>query len=242
MFRNLIWYIYFFSSLIISIPSIFKVKSLEKKGLIEEKEQFIHEYTSNWAKKLLKIAGVKVTVHGEENLLKNKTVLFVGNHQGNFDIPIYISQIDMLKGFVAKIETSKIPGIKIWMEFMHCIFMDRSNIRKSGEAIVRGIRNLKNGNSLVIFPEGTRSRGDKLGEFKAGSFKLATKSKVPIIPVTINGSYKIMESSKGPWIKPAEVQLYIHPAIDTSNLSKEEQDNLPKLVKSIIESKLPNKI
>lgn len=239
MFRSIIWYFYFFISLFLSIPAMLKVRKLDKKGLHKEKEAYIYKITSMWARHLLKIAGVKVTVHGKENLPKDKTVLFIGNHQGNFDIPIYISQINIPKGFIAKVETSKIPGIKTWMELMHCVFMDRSSIRKSGEAIIKGIKNLKNGHSMVIFPEGTRSRGDHTGEFKAGSFKLATKSKVPIVPVTMNGSYKIMESSKGPWIKPAEVSLYIHPPIDVASLSKEELDLLPKKVQTIIESKLP---
>jgi 1-acyl-sn-glycerol-3-phosphate acyltransferase len=117
--------------------------------------------------------------------------------------------------------------------------MDRSNIRKSGEAIIQGIKNLKSGYSMVIFPEGTRSKKDQMGQFKTGSFKLASKSNRPIIPVTINGSYKIMEHGNGPWIKPSKVELYIHPMIDTTNLTKEELDLLPGKVYDIISQKLP---
>lgn len=240
MIRSIIWYIYFFLSLIMSIPAIFKVKKLEKNGLLQEKKEYVHKYTSGWARGLLKVAGVKVTIYGAENLPKDRTVLFVGNHQGNFDIPIYMSQIDVPKGFIAKTEIKKMAGVRTWMEFMNCVFMDRSNIRKAGEAIIHGIKNLKNGDSMVIFPEGTRSKGDKMADFKAGSFKLATKSKAPIVPITMNGSYKIMEGSKGPWIRPAEVELYIHPLIETAHLTKEEQDELPKTVQNIIKSKLPN--
>lgn len=239
MFKTIIWYAYFFLSIPLTIPTLLKVKKLTKEGKIEERDALVHKFTSNWARKLLKIIDVKVNVHGIENLPKDKNVLFIGNHQGNFDIPIYMSYIDIPKGFVAKIELTKMAGIKTWMEYMNCIFMDRSSIRKAGEAIVAGIKSLKNGNSLVIFPEGTRSRGDKMGEFKAGSFKLATKSKVPIVPVTIDGSYKIMEANSNKHLKSATVELYIHPMIETANLSKEEQDNLPEKVKNIIGSKLP---
>ncbi len=225
MLRSIIWYIVFFSTLIISIPAMIRTKMLDKKGLIEKRDALVYKVTTAWARSLLKVAGVKVTVHGLENIPKDKNVLYIGNHQGNFDIPIYMSQI---------------PGVRTWMEYMYCVFMDRSNIRKAGEAIIEGIKILKKGHSIVIFPEGTRSKGDKMGEFKAGSFKLATKSKVPIVPVTMNGSYKIMETSKKKWIvKPAHVDLYIHPAIETANLSKEEQDELPKMVYEIIKSKLP---
>ncbi|MBU3137847.1 1-acyl-sn-glycerol-3-phosphate acyltransferase [Clostridium gasigenes] len=239
MFKTIIWYAYFFLSIPLTIPALIKVKKLEKQGRTDEKVAFVHKFTSNWTRKLLKILNVKVNVHGKENLPKDKNVLFIGNHQGNFDIPIYISCIDMPKGFVAKIELTKMAGVKNWMEYMNCIFMDRSSIRKAGEAIITGINSLKSGNSLVVFPEGTRSKGDKMGEFKAGSFKLATKSKVPIVPVTMNGSYKIMEGNSNKHLTSATVDIYIHPMIETANLSKEEQAELPEKVKSIIGSKLP---
>ncbi|NKF08276.1 1-acyl-sn-glycerol-3-phosphate acyltransferase [Clostridium gasigenes] len=239
MFKTIIWYAYFFLSIPLTIPALIKVKKLEKQGRTDEKVAFVHKFTSNWTRKLLKILNVKVNVHGKENLPKDKNVLFIGNHQGNFDIPIYISCIDIPKGFVAKIELTKMVGVKNWMEYMNCIFMDRSSIRKAGEAIITGINSLKSGNSLVVFPEGTRSKGDKMGEFKAGSFKLATKSKVPIVPVTMNGSYKIMEGNSNKHLTSATVDIYIHPMIETANLSKEEQAELPEKVKSIIGSKLP---
>lgn len=238
MIRTIIWFIWFFLSLIISIPLMFRVKYLIKKNRIEESEKLIYKCANIWSKSLLKIAGVKVNTYGIENIPKDKPILFVGNHQGNFDIPIYISQIPRVIGFISKIEVEKIPLIKTWMSFMHCVFMDRSNLRKSGEAIIKGIKNLKEGHSMVIFPEGTRSKGGPIKEFKAGSFKLATKSKCPIVPVTMDGSYKIMEHGNGPWLKPSTVNLYFHPAIDTSSLTKDEQDSLPKTVQTIIASKI----
>ena len=240
MLRSIVWYIVFFVTLILDIPAMIRVKMLTKKGLEEKRDKLVYKVTTTWARILLKVAGVKVTVHGLENIPNDTNVLYIGNHQGNFDIPIYMSQIPGLKGFVSKIEVKKIPGVRTWMEYMYCVFMDRSSIRKSGEAIIEGIKILKSGHSLVIFPEGTRSKGDNMGDFKAGSFKLATKSKVPIVPVTMNGSYKIMENSKKKWIvKPSHVDLYIHPAIETANLTKEEQDVLPTKVYETIKSKLP---
>lgn len=240
MLRTIVWFIFFGISILITTPGLLKVKSLDKKGLMKEKELYVRKMSKWWSSSLLKLAGVNVIVHGEENLPKDRTVLFIGNHQGNFDIPIFISAIDFHKGFVSKAEMGKMPGVSKWMEEMHCIFMDRSNIRKSGEAIINGIKTLKAGHSLVIFPEGTRSKGDKMSNFKAGSFKLATKSKVPIVPVTISGSYKIMEINKHSWIKPATVDLYIHPMVETAGLSKEEEILLPSKIQEIVESKLPH--
>lgn len=239
MIRTIIWFIWFFLSLIMSIPFLIRAKHLTKKGRIEESNALVNKVVTTWSNSLLKIAGVKVNIHGQENLPKDRTVLFVGNHQGNFDIPIYVTSIPILLGFISKIEVTKIPLVTGWMNAMHCVFMDRSSLRKSSEAIIQGIKILKAGHSLVIFPEGTRSKSDKIGEFKAGSFKLATKSKCPIVPITINGSYKIMEHGDGPWFKKGTVDFYIHKPIETAELSKEELDNLPAKVHSIVASKLP---
>ncbi len=116
---------------------------------------------------------------------------------------------------------------------MNCVFMDRSNPRAGLKAIQEGVAHLKEGYSQVIFPEGSRSRGEQMGEFKPGSFKLATKARVPIVPVTINGSYNIMESH-GWTIKPAVVEVSISQPIPTAGLTKEEIDELPDKVRHII--------
>ena len=138
MIRTIIWFIWFVLSLLISLPFSLRVKYLIKKNKIEESEALIYKCTNIWAKSLLKLAGVKINVHGIENIPKDKTVLFVGNHQGNFDIPIYMTQMPRVIGFISKIEVEKIPVVKTWMTFMHCVFMDRSNLRKSSESIIKG--------------------------------------------------------------------------------------------------------
>jgi 1-acyl-sn-glycerol-3-phosphate acyltransferase len=116
--------------------------------------------------------------------------------------------------------------------------MDRSDMKQSTKIIIEGIRQLKEGTNMVVFPEGTRSKGGPVHEFKAGSFKLATKSKAVVVPLTIDGTYKIMEAN-GNRIKPAEVNLYIHKPIITAELTKEETAELPARVEKIILSALP---
>lgn len=227
----------FFPGIIIDliITNLYRLKihSLTKKGDLEKRDAYIHKITTKWAKFVMKLAGAKITVIGEENLPKDQTVLFVANHQSNFDIPLLMSSINVPKGFIAKKELEKWPMISTWMKYIKCIFMDRSNLRKSAEAIVEGTKLLRGGYSMVIFPEGTRSKGGPIGDFKAGSFKLATKSKCPIVPVTIDGTYKLLEANNN-WIKSADVRLIIHPPIDVTSLSKEESDALHNTVHSII--------
>ena len=241
MLRTIAFYTKFTSSLVTTMPltkrTRKKIEEFDANGQTIEKYKYIHQESSKWAGSFLKLSGAKVKVFGAENIPADIPVLFVSNHQSNFDIPLLMYHIDKPKGFIAKKELEKIPMISEWMNFMGCIFMDRSSLRKSASAIIDGIKILKSGQSLVIFPEGTRSKGGPIGEFKSGSFKLATKPKVPIVPVTINGSYKIMEGN-GNKIKPADIELYIHEPIYTDNLSKEEEADLPKRVQDIVASKL----
>lgn len=213
-----------------------KINFLTRKGDLERRLKYIHKITFNWAKLVMKAAGARINIIGLENIPKDQTLLFVSNHQSNFDIPLLLSCIDIPKGFIAKKELQHWPFISTWMKYINCIFMDRDNLRKSAESIVEGIKLLQSGYSMVIFPEGTRSKGKPVSEFKGGSFKLATKSKCPIVPITINGTYKLMESNNN-LVKSANIELVIHPPIETSKLSKDELETLPGTVHSIISSK-----
>lgn len=237
MLRTAIWFIYFVIYLIVIYPKLLMVKNLEKQGKTAEHDQLTSHTAKVWAQSLLNVAGVTVKVRGEEKIPVDSTVLFVSNHQGNFDIPLLLAHIEKPKAFIAKVELLKIPLIRSWMTQMKCVFMDRSDIKQSLKVINQASEHLKEGYSMVIFPEGTRSKGNTMGEFKAGSLKLALKAGVPIIPITIRGSYKIMEQN-GSIIKPAEVEILIHDPLLTSDLSKEEAKELPDKVRAIIEQGL----
>jgi 1-acyl-sn-glycerol-3-phosphate acyltransferase len=237
MFRTILWFIYFGIYLIALIPSMMKVKRLAETGYITKHDRITTHIAQNWARSLVKFAGVSVTISGEEKIPAEGSVLLVSNHQGNFDIPLLLGFIAKPKGFIAKIELNKVPFIRTWMTHLNCVFMDRSDIRQSLKVMKQATDHLKAGYSMVIFPEGTRSKGATLGEFKAGSLKIALKAGVPIIPITISGSYKIMEQN-GFIIKPAEVKLTIHDPIPTVGLNKEQATELTEKVKKIIEQDL----
>lgn len=237
MIRTVIWWIYFVLHLVFTLPSLLYAKLLDKQGKLEVRDIVAVEAARRWARALVKITGSEILIHGEENLPKDQAVLFVGNHQGDFDVPICLGYVDKPAGFIAKIETTKIPVVCSWMRYLYCVFIDRKDIRQSVEAINVGVGYLKNGHSLIIFPEGTRSRGKGLGEFKAGSFKLATKAGVPIVPLTINGSYKIFEE-RNHIITPSTVHVTFSPKIETKDLTPQEIKELPDRVKRIIQQNL----
>lgn len=195
MIRTIIWFVYFWLYLIFVLPTLINVKKLDRQNKIKERDDLVFKTVQSWARSLVRLSGAKIKVIGEENIPKNQAVVFVSNHQGNFDIPILLGFLNKPKAFIAKKEILKIPMISTWMKYMNCIFMDRSDIRQSLKAINQGVEYIKDGYSMVIFPEGTRSVDGQLGDFKPGSLKLASKSGALIIPITVKGSNQIMSKN-----------------------------------------------
>lgn len=234
MLRTLIWFAFFWGMLIIFMPCYYKAKLMKDQ---EQRSEYADKKARMWMGNLLKLAGCTVTVEGLEHIPKDRAVLFVANHQSNFDIPLMITQIPGRKGFIAKVEMLKMPIVRDWMTFINCVFMDRSDIRQQVKSISEGIAILKSGHSMVLFPEGTRSPNGELLEFKPGGMKLATKSGVPIVPVTINHSKDLMK--KGTMkITPAHVVIKISKPIEITDEMNRETVKLSEDVKAIISASL----
>lgn len=132
---------------------------------------------------MLKMTGARIQVIGEENVPIDRAVLYVGNHKSYFDILLTYSRVPRLTGYVAKKEMESFPILSIWMKRLHCLFLDRKDIKQGLKTILTGIDLIKNGISVCIFPEGTRNKSnDRLLPFKEGSLKMAEKTGCPIIP------------------------------------------------------------
>lgn len=232
LLRTIVWFLYFFGALVALVPQMICAQRKKAAGAPGAKA-YIHRYVRMWAGTLLRIAGVTVTVKGQENIPKGRAVVFTPNHQGDYDIPLMLLYLDRPHGLVAKAETKKIPFVRTWMTLLNCVFLDRFNPRKAMEAMREAEALLERGESMVVFPEGTRSRGDHMNEFKAGAFKMACKAKVPVVPVAIDGSYRIMEANGG-LMKPAHVRVLILPPIETASLDRAEQRALPQRVAQLI--------
>ena len=180
------------------------------------------------------ISGVKVTTIGEENVPKDRSVLYIGNHRSFFDIILTYSRVPNPTGYIAKKEIRKVPLLHIWMQNVHCLFMDRSDIKAGLKTILTAIDDVKKGISIFIFPEGTRNKTEAdVLPFRDGSFKVATKSGCPIIPVTITNSRSILEDHF-PWVRAGHVTIEYGKPIETASLSKEELRNLPGYVSNVI--------
>ncbi|MDR3325224.1 MAG: 1-acyl-sn-glycerol-3-phosphate acyltransferase [Spirochaetaceae bacterium] len=146
-----------------------------------------------WAKTLIFLIGSSPCVVGRENIPKKGGVCFVSNHAGVYDIVLLLAYAGRPFGFIAKRELSFIPFLNVWIPILGGLFIDRKNPRKALATINEGVRNIQNGGSMLIFPEGTRSRGQGLLPFRAGAFKLALRSGMPALPVAISGTYESFE-------------------------------------------------
>ena len=235
IFVGFFFMIYMIFSALLFIPLLI----LSIPGLESASERFTHWTTSTWGHFVFAINRSKMHVTGRENLPKHKKIIYIGNHQGYADIPFLMANLPTTIGFIAKKELGRVPVIGLWMKGIHCIFLDRGNFRKAMRGIEKGIREAHDGHPKVIFPEGTRSQGEKMGSFKPGSILLAAKAGLTIVPVTINGTYKLWEEHKR--IVPAELQLTIHPSIETEGLNEEEQKILTQQLWDTIASALPDK-
>lgn len=186
------------------------------------------------------ISGCNVTYKGLENIPKDEAVLYVGNHNSFYDIIFTYPILPGVAGYVAKKELKKIPFLAQSMMLIHCVFLDRDNIKEGLKTILKCIEYIKSGISMFVFPEGTRSRDGKMLEFKEGSMKIATKSGCPIIPVAISNSAEVFENHL-PKIKAVHVIIEFGKPIIASELDKEKQKHLGKELHDLIESmKLEN--
>ena len=175
--------------------------------------------------KVLFLSGIKKKVLGIEKIPKDQPVLFIFNHRGFFDVVLAFYTVPVLAGFVSKKEIAKVPGLRIWMRLVNCVFLDRNNPREGIKAILKGIETIKSGISMFISPEGTRNSGEGLLEFKPGSLKMAEKTGCPIVPVAITNANKVFEDHL-PWIQPTEMTIEYGDPIFIHELSKEARAEL----------------
>ncbi len=184
---------------------------------------------------ILGIAGTEITVIGKENMPK-EAALYVGNHRSYFDILLLYVQCEGLTGFVAKDSIEKVPSLRVWMRYLYCLFLNRSDAREGLKTILTAIEYVKKGISICIFPEGTRNDGEELSmlPFKEGSFKIATKTGCPIVPVSINNSAEIFENHV-PALRKTHVVIEYGKPIYPKELAKEELKNIGAHCQNIIQ-------
>ena len=186
---------------------------------------------------ILFLSGCKLTVIGEEHVPKDEAVLYIGNHRSFFDVVITYARCPGLTGYLAKKEIEKVPFLSTWMRYLYCLFLDRKDIKQGLKTILTAIDHVKQGISIFIFPEGTRSTGadqTELLPFREGSFKVATKTDCLIVPVAITNTSQILEDHF-PFIKSTQVTLEYGKPFRPSELSKEDRKVIGSYTRDIIQ-------
>lgn len=184
---------------------------------------------------ILGITGVDITVLGKENI-PDEAALFVGNHRSYFDILLLYVQCERLTGFVSKDAMAKVPSLRVWMRNLYCLFLNREDPREGMKTILQAIEYVKQGVSIVIFPEGTRNDGEELSmlPFKEGALKIATKTGCPIVPVSVNNSASMFET-QAPRIRKTHVVIEYGTPIYPKELSREDQKFIGAKCQAIIQ-------
>lgn len=198
-------------------------------------EYTTHRVSVLWAQILLRLTSVRVTVEGRENILRGRPQVFMANHQSGFDILIVLANIDTYFAWIAKKELFAVPVFGHALAKTGSIPIDRKNFVRAMRSINDAARRIREGKSVMTFPEGTRSMDGQIHPFKKGVFHLALKAGVPIVPVTIIGSGEIMPK-KSLRVHPGHVTLVIDKPIDVSSYSEEALDDLLNRVYDVIAS------
>jgi len=193
---------------------------------------------------ILVLAGVKLTVYGEENVPKDEAVLYIGNHRSYFDIVITYARCPRLTGYVAKDSMLKVPFLRTWMKCLHCLFLNRANIKEGMKMLLTGIAQIKEGISMCIFPEGTRGTGETeldMLPFHAGSFKMAEKTGCAVIPMALLHTADIFEKHL-PFVHRAHVILTYGEPIYPDKLDKGQRKRLAAYTQDVIAQMLKDEM
>ena len=202
-------------------------------SFINKNSDLAYNCTKAWAKFVLAVSRIKVNVNGLYNIRPDRSYIYMSNHQSNFDIPVALAYLPFKFRWVAKAELFKIPIFGYAMHRIGHINIDRSNRRAAFKSLKKAAKNIREGVSVLIYPEGTRSKDGNIRPFKNGGFVLAVESGVPIVPVIIHGTWPIMPKDKI-IIRPGNVTIEIKEPIETKNYTRKTKDELLEKVRNII--------
>ncbi len=223
-------------TVVITIITILGVLITIPVGIVNPYSRINTAVIRLWSRILVWVAGIRLKVEGLENIQKGQSYIVIGNHQSHMDIPVTVTALPLPIRIMSKKELFKIPVFGWGMRSVGILEIDRSNRKRAIETLsqAEGII-LKNRLSILAFPEGTRSKDGKIHAFKKGPFILAINTQLPVLPISISGTRKILP--KGTLkLKGGKVLVKIHSPISTKGLTIDDRHDLLKVSKEIIES------
>ena len=232
MLRSLLFYItLFLATVLCSIAAICA-------ALVSRGGNGSHLVGRLWSRIMLFASGVKVQVEGLDNINPQESYVFAANHQSQFDIFTILGHLPTQFRWLAKKELFRIPILGAAMKSAGYIPIDRNNRKEAFKSIDLAANRVREGTSVVIFPEGTRSLDGKLQPFKKGGFHLAIKSRRPIVPVSISGAFSILPK-KGLRVRPQLVKVYVGEPVPTEGVTPQNRAWLISEIRRRIQEKLP---
>ncbi|MBN2158557.1 MAG: 1-acyl-sn-glycerol-3-phosphate acyltransferase [Spirochaetes bacterium] len=228
-----IFWIYFWAAgmtLILFVPVILA-------SLLSTTGNLAFSITKIWARVMLLISAARVTIVGKEKIGKGVSYVIVSNHQSLFDILSLVTSLGTQYRWTIKKELLKIPLFGYALYASRNIFIDRSHPDKARESIRKGLDRLPAGVSVMFFPEGTRSTDGRLRDFKKGAFTVALERHYPILPVTVNGSRKVLP--KGSIVfKPGRISVTVADPIETTGYDHDRMGELIEKTRAAVQSNL----
>ena len=189
--------------------------------------------TVDWARSVLWVAGTPVEAVGLERIPRGQPVVYASNHTSMFDIWSLSATLPGSTRFVAKQELGRVPILGLAMRRAGHVLIDRFNRARAFEAYEQAAATIRSGISAIVFPEGTRSRTGELLPFRNAPFALAIAAQVPIVPVYVDGTYRILP--KGSWrLRPRPIHIEIGDPISTTGLSLDDREALRERVRAAI--------
>jgi 1-acyl-sn-glycerol-3-phosphate acyltransferase len=201
-------------------------------SLIDRTGHFAHGCARLWSWLILATTGVSVDVKGLDRLEPGKTYIFVSNHQSIYDIPVVFSTLPYQLRIIAKESLGNFPFLGWHLRRTGHLLVDRRNPDRAG--ILREWKALVDqGLSLIIFPEGTRSQTGRVGIFKAGSFLMAIEAGLPVVPLSVDGTRRVMRKSELT-TRPGHATLVVHAPIETTGLTVSDARSLAQQVREVV--------
>jgi 1-acyl-sn-glycerol-3-phosphate acyltransferase len=188
-------------------------------SVVDRRGYLAHRCARTWSSWILKTTGVRVHVHGDPASAGGASCVYVSNHQSIYDIPVLFATVPAQLRILAKAMLGRIPFLGWHLRRAGHVLVDRAH---PGPSVMRRMETLvRDGASLIVFPEGTRSVDGQVGRFKAGAFAIAIDRQLPIVPITVSGTRHIMR--KGRLMAcPGHVTVTVHPAVATVGLMRDD--------------------
>jgi len=211
----------------------------EAVALFDRREAYQHKIVHLWARALMAFSLIRLRVRGRENLEAEQHYVYVANHQSYFDIPVLLVALPPGARFMAKASLFPIPFLGWYMSRMGFlpIELGGNKVHANARQLLQAVRQIRQGHSIVVFPEGGRSLTGELEEFRAGIFLAAIKVGAPVVPLALRGTRQVQAA--GSWhIRPGAVKLVIEPPVSTEGMDREQLPQLMDRVRGAIVNNL----